>query len=154
MKTDEKATKSKKDLGMASCNVGDKRKKAIPVRKLLEMERKNLEASVVNDENDLSDANRSHSILGSLERLVESSFRSNNGAAAAAAAAVDLVVARRMMIAKRAMEDLEEIEPNEKKSKVDDDDEPPRGGLNPDNLSAEMKFLKYSELAKELSSNR
>ena len=58
------------------------------------MERQNLEA--VNNENDLSDANRSlptSSILGSLERLVETSFKPNN---------VD-VVAQQVMLAKRAL---------------------------------------------------
>ena len=46
----------------------DKKKKAIPVRKLLEMERRAAD-TIVNNENDLSDANRSTntiSILGTV----------------------------------------------------------------------------------------
>ena len=61
---------------------------------------------VVNNENDLSDANRGRggssqtvatSILGSLERLVETSFKSNNNAVTA----MDYV-AQQVMVAKRA----------------------------------------------------
>ena len=77
------SAKNKKTSDSTALNTGtgctsEKRKKAIPVRKLLEMERQGLD-TVVNNENDLSDANRcpSSSILGSLERLVESSFKPN-----------------------------------------------------------------------------
>ena len=59
----------------------------------------------MNNENDLSDANRGRggsssvatSILGSLERLVETSFKSNNNAVTA----MDYV-AQQVMVAKRA----------------------------------------------------
>lgn len=172
LKSEDKS-KAKKTHQALPLTPLEKRKKAIPVRKLLEMERQSLETIAVNDENDLSDANRTTSILGSLERLVESSFRSNNGnaAAAAAAAAADLVVARRMMIAKRALEDLDNEENiEEKKARFEDkeDLEDHRGSLEGNRpqqpltsekhsaggSSTELKFLKYSELAKELSSNR
>lgn len=120
------------------------------------MERQNPAAAasllVVNDENDLSDANRSSmSILGSLERLVETSFKP------------ELASAQQVLLAKRAFatafaEDQAEaeLENEEKKMKLEDDtdehhfDTPPPPPRN----AAAMKFLKYSELAKELSSSR
>ena len=178
----------------------DKKKKAIPVRKLLEMERR-VADSIVNNENDLSDANRTTnaatSILGSLERLVETSFKPNN-----AVAAMDYV-AQQVMVAKRAfgaelstMEQQGEemvsahggkrvkVEPIKDEEDVGDSESrttsPERssewahqttsaigGGLPPPptsrgqsmanaassspSSSAELKFLKYSELARELS---
>ena len=177
--------------------VMDKKKKAIPVRKLLEMERRAAD-SIVNNENDLSDANRSTnaatSILGSLERLVETSFKPNN-----AVTAMDYV-AQQVMVAKRAFgaelsttEQGEElvahggkrvkVEPIKDEEDVGDSESrttsPERssewahqttsaigGGLpaptsrgqsmataasSSPSSSAELKFLKYSELARELS---
>ena len=79
---------------------------------------------VVNNENDLSDANRGRggstpsvatSILGSLERLVETSFKSNNNAVTA----MDYV-AQQVMVAKRAFgADLTQVvmEPVNRKTK-------------------------------------
>ncbi len=139
------------------------RKKAIPVRKLLEMERlSGLEGHsslVVNDENVSSDANRetpgsnaegATSILGSLERLVESSFNSNSPEAL------------QVMLAKRALEDHADQDHEEedlklastKRPKCDEKfDSWPLSSSSSAN-AAELKFVKYSELAKELSSNR
>ena len=152
------------------------------------MERQNLDPSVptrINDENVLSDANRSAamiqgstggsgsndsatSILGSLERLVETSFKPNT-----TTASVDIVVAQQVMMAKRALAssrgasagsggnagvDTTNEDHEAKKVKLDDDDEewsrssPVNNPPTP--TAAEMKFLKYSELAKELSSSR
>lgn len=121
------------------------------MRKLLEMERQNPASMlVVNDENDLSDANRSSmSILGSLERLVETSFKPELASAA-----------QQVMLAKRAFatafadevaaEDDDVGEDDKKiKLELETDEEPP-----PPRNAAAMKFLKYSELAKELSSSR
>ena len=79
---------------------------------------------VVNNENDLSDANRGRggstpsvatSILGSLERLVETSFKSNNNTVTA----MDYV-AQQGMVAKRAFgADLTQVvmEPVNRKTK-------------------------------------
>ena len=168
-------------LAQVASAASEKRKKAIPVRKLLEMERQNLDPSVptrINDENVLSDANRSSamiqgstggsgsndsatSILGSLERLVETSFKPNT-----TTASVDIVVAQQVMMAKRALassvgnaDTVNEDDHEAKKVKLDHDDEewspsspPPVNPPTP--TAAEMKFLKYSELAKELSSSR
>lgn len=147
---EEKSSKSRKMSSPAGAAAGSVRKKAIPVRKLLEMERQSLDntnALSVNDENDLSDANRvqpsATSILGSLERLVETSFKPNAGTTAE-------MVAQRMILAKRALQ-MEADEGGSKKAKTDlNDDE----CQNVEPSAAEMKFLKYSELAKELSSGR
>ena len=132
------------------------------------------------------------SILGSLERLVETSFKPN-------AASVDLVVAQQVMMAKRALASSrssggsgaaaaaaprgagdtsggatgdcsggngndtgynDDHGHEDKKAKYDndeDDDWSCRGSpVNPPPTPtiAELKFLKYSELAKELSSSR
>ena len=116
----------------------EKRKKAMPVRKLLELERQ----QSVNDENVSSDANRPPpmtegcvSILGSLERLVESSFSPS------------AELAQQVLASSKRTFDLAE----------DEDLEEKRPRLDPVDKScsaAELKFLKYSELAKELSSKR
>ena len=188
-KTAKKQLTSSSSSSQQSClaQTVEKRKKAIPVRKLLEMERQNLDPSVptrINDENVLSDANRSAmiqgatggsndtsssatSILGSLERLVETSFKPNT-----TTASVDIVVAQQVMMAKRALAssrgasagsggnagvDTANEDHEAKKVKLDDDDEEwsRSSPVNPPTpTAAEMKFLKYSELAKELSSSR
>ena len=148
------------------------------------MERQNHETvpTTINDENVPSDANRSTanrnrnnnatSILGSLERLVETSFKPNT-------TSVDMVVAQQVMMAKRALASSRggntsgggnassrggdvsnegEHEHEDKRARMDEDDEwtcsssPPV--TTPTPTVAELKFLKYSELAKELSSSR
>ena len=203
-----KASKKTSAADLTSIGIGGEkqRKKAIPVRKLLEMERQGVESlNNVNNENDLSDANRmldvsnaachppSSSILGSLERLVESSFKPNSGLEAVTAAAAAAAAAHHVLLAKRAsgalgsvFEDAAAEEdnagPEEKRRRgeerrsteassedstsavavIDIAQTPPsRHQRLPvttiSNLvtsSTELKFLKYSELAKELSSGR
>ena len=116
-----------------------------------------VEAVSANDENDLSDANRSStSILGSLERLVESSFKPTASVSE---------FAQQVLAAKRAFgaafeSGPEEMSPATKKVIVDEAERSspapwPRSSSNSlASSSAELKFLKYSELAKELSSGR
>ena len=206
-KTSHKASKKTSVADLTSIGIGGEkqRKKAIPVRKLLEMERQGVESlNNVNNENDLSDANRmldvsnaachppSSSILGSLERLVESSFKPNSGLEVVTAAAAAAAAAHHVLLAKRAsgalcsvFEDAAAEEdnagPEEKRRRgeerrsteassedstsaavIDLAQTPPsRHQRLPvttiSNLvtsSTELKFLKYSELAKELSSGR
>ena len=162
-KGEKLGSKNKKTTDIGSGG-GEKRKKAIPVRKLLELERQQgCLDTVVNNENDLSDANRcpSSSILGSLERLVESSFKPN-------ASGLDTVVnaaAQQVLLAKRAFgsvfgeEDCHDID--EKRVALQEEVTTPNATWSPSasppgivSNSTELKFLKYSELAKELSSGR
>ena len=194
------------DLTSIGIGIGGEkpRKKAIPVRKLLEMERQGAESmSTVNNENDLSDANRmldvtsaacppSSSILGSLERLVESSFKPNSSlevVTAAAAAAHQVLLAKRASAAlgsvfeeaaaeeednsapevkrrrgRRSTEaSSEDSTPADKSSMVINIAQTPSrhqqlssvvASNNLVSSTTELKFLKYSELAKELSSGR
>ena len=184
IKAEKMSHKGKKSTEIAST---EKRKKALPVRKLLELERRD----TVNNENDLSDANRildghhqprpSSSILGSLERLVESSFKSNHlDQVAVTAAAAQAAAAHQVLLAKRAFgsvfdQDEEALDhPEEKmrkRNKTEDDiTDNSEGEKSSTDIaqaasrshwssaqgsnSTELKFLKYSELAKELSSGR
>jgi hypothetical protein len=166
--------KHKKLLQPSVVNL-DKKKKSIPVRKLLEMERKVINEAN-NDENDLSDANRpphsSSSILSSLERLVETSFKPNPSSS------MDYVT-QQVMAAKRAFgmafgTDVGHLESDEAKrakhldENKEDEVEEAAGVMDGSRTttpadkdwsrpsshtssSTELKFLKYTELAKELS---
>ena len=75
---DDEATDAFKKKGNTA---KEKRKKSLPVRKLLELERSSLDPEckrIKLDENKEDDEN-TNSILGSLEKLVESSFTAKSG---------------------------------------------------------------------------